>query len=356
MNEEGRWITTKSGNRVFIKNNATNEYMNNVIRNKNKKNEFKGHFEEKKDGFEYADGKYKEVKHDAYYQLDNGEKIEFLDKKEYKKMVEDFYDSLTDDEKKALQIWIDDPRWMSGGGVFKYDKDYNKIMDNIFKNKSVELEHDTLLFRRASDDYLDLENGITRKNALSTSAYDNIPKTMPSGIPFGDKELYIIAPKGTKVLPIEKVAVNHPNNNEGDKKIYARQHELVLPKNTSYKMIDDLSEYYYRPAKGNEIYDVPISNQKYVVKLTDNQYTKKDYAKPEYKAHWNNNEYENYIYKHKGQEIEIKETYILDKWERRKKKSRKDAIKYRVSSLAYKNKKEYYDTYDEAIEAIKKYL
>ena len=34
MNEEGRWITNKYGNRVFIKNKDVNEYMNNMIKKK----------------------------------------------------------------------------------------------------------------------------------------------------------------------------------------------------------------------------------------------------------------------------------------------------------------------------------
>lgn len=39
MQEDGRWITTKNGNRVFIKNKDINDYMNNKIRKKGKKTE-----------------------------------------------------------------------------------------------------------------------------------------------------------------------------------------------------------------------------------------------------------------------------------------------------------------------------
>lgn len=34
MEEDGRWITTKYGNRVFIRNKSTNDYMNELIRSK----------------------------------------------------------------------------------------------------------------------------------------------------------------------------------------------------------------------------------------------------------------------------------------------------------------------------------
>lgn len=352
MDDNIKWIT-RNGVHIPI----TNDYMNNKIRTAIKKNEkdFKGHFQDKESKYEIVNGEYKEIKNDAYYQLDNGEKIQFLDKKEYKDMTNRFYDSLNDDEKKALHFWINDPTSLNSP-IYKHDKDYEEIMNNIFKNKAIELQNDTLLFRRASDDYLDLENGVSKKNAISTSAYDTIPKTMPSGKPFGNKELYIIAPKGTKVLPIEKVAVNHPQNDENDKKIYARQHEMVLPKETNYELVDDLSTYYYRPAKGNETRDVETTDQKYVVRLTNNKYNKKEYSKPKYYWQQNANGYENYVYNHNGKDISIKEVYKGDRDTKFKKRPRKEVIKYRVSDMAFKGKEEYYDTYDDAVEAIKKYL
>lgn len=357
MQEEGRWVTI-NGTHVFVKNGQSP--IDALIRQKtlkeNPEQDFKGHFEDEKEHYEFVNGEMKKVKSDAYYQLDNGEKIEFLDKKEYKKMIDDFYDSLNDDEKHALHIWIDDPAWMSGAGLYKYDKDYNKIMDDMFETKGIELPRDTLLFRRSSDDYLDLESGVNRVHAMSTSAYNTIPKTMPSGKPFGDKEIYILAPKGTKVLPIEKVAVNHPSNNDTDKRIYTKQHEMILPKGTSYEVVDDLSSYYYRPAKGNERYDVETTDQKYVVKLTNKKYNKQEYNKPEYYWQRNTNGYENYIYNHNGKQIHIEEKYMGDRDTKFKKKSRKEVVKYRVSDLMFKGQEEYYDSYDDAVKAIKKYL
>lgn len=47
MNEDGRWITTKSGNRVFIKNKSINEYMNDEIRKGAKKMSLNDYIEKK---------------------------------------------------------------------------------------------------------------------------------------------------------------------------------------------------------------------------------------------------------------------------------------------------------------------
>lgn len=348
--ERGTYVwRTVGGKRIKI---YTGQTLSKAMKESGKfsNNEYKGHLVEE-------DG-------NVYYQLNNGNKIGFLDKKEYKEMIDDFYDSLTDEEKEALGIWISDPSYMSNNPLYKNYKDYDKIMDNIFENKAVVLDKDILLFRRASDDYLDLKSGVNRKYAMSTSAYNKIPKTLPSGNKFGEKELYIIAPKGTRFLPIEKVAVNRPYNYEGESRIYARQHEIVLPKKTSYEMVEDLSMYYYRPAKSNEVYDVKMSEQKYVVKLTDKKYNKIDYDKPEYKYDWNYNGYEKYIYNHKGRKIVIKEEYVDNvkdgerwySWDRREKRPRKDVVKYEVYEVEFAGGPRYFDSYEEAIENIKKYL
>lgn len=356
----------KNGRIIPIKvkqEQTTNDYMNDKIRKKLQpedelEKDYEGELELKKDDYEIVDNELVRVKNDTYYQLYNGEKIEFMDKSEYKKMTDNFYNSLTPEEKQAISIWVGDPRYMSEHPMYTYKEGFSpdKIMDRVFKEKAVVLDKDTLLFRRASDDYLDLINGVNHEYAMSTSAYDTIPKTLPSGIKFGEKELYILAPKGTRILPIEKVAVNDPNNEETDKRIYTRQHEVVLPKGTSYEVVKDLSTYYKRPAKGNEIGDKVTTDQRYVVKLTNKKYPKVDYKKPEYRYNWNDNGYESYVYKHKGKDIEIKEEYVGEWSTNRTPKPRQEVVKYKVWQLGFKNQPEYYDTYSEAVDAINKYL
>ena len=305
---------------------------------------------QKQNADKYKDGKLKlkdttfTNNKETYYQLKNGQKVKFLDKKEYNKMVDDFYDKLSQDEKDAIGLWINDPWILSGNSIYQLKKDYPTIFQNAFK-KAETLKEDTLLFRRAGFDYLDIKNGMNIDGNLSTSAYDVLPKTMPSGLKFGDKELYIIAPKGTKVLPVEKIAVKDVASDDTEKRIFTRQHELILPKNTHYEILQDLSTY-------NKDYDGINKNEKYVVQLTNKKYKEIKYEKPEYSKK-TFERLESYIVKKGSDKIEVEEVH---KGEKFKDLPRKDAIKYRVWKLAFKHKPEYYDSYEEAVEAINKYL
>lgn len=298
---------------------------------------------------EYNEKKYREGKliedtsEETYFKLSNGKKVKFLDKKEYNKMVENFYSKLTQDEKDAISIWVNDP-YIFHSPIYHLKKDYEGIFNNLFNEKAEVLQQDTLLFRRGSEDYLDLKNGVSTDYNMSTSAYNKLPKTMPSGIRFGSQEYYIIAPKGTKVLPIEKVAVNDVGEDKGEKRIFARQHELVLPKGINYEMIEDLStyerDYWSRSMNVDE---------KYVIKLNNNKYKKVQYQKPEHT--WG--DLEEYIVKKGKKDIRIQEVYTEHSG---LKKTRKEAIKYRVNDLGFKHQSELYDSYDEAVKAINKYL
>lgn len=339
-NGEYVWRTIRGARVKIYKNKSLTESFNLQKQNADKYKDGKLELKEKFYGGGYINGK-----EETYYKLANGKKIKFIDKKEYKDMTDRFYDKLTQDEKDAISIWVNDP-YIFTSPIYKLKKDYATILDNLFKDKAETLQQDTLLFRRTGIDYLDIKNGITTDYNVSTSAYDVLPKTMPSGIRFGDKEMYIIAPKGTKVLPIEKVAVNDVADDVGEKRIFARQHEFILSKGTNLELVQDLSTY----ETGWWEHENEV-DEKYVVKLTDKKYKKAQYEKPEY--YGTENGYERYIYKKGKKEILIEEQH---KGERSKKLSRSEAIKYKVFDLAMKGKPEYYDTYDEAIEAIEKYL
>ena len=95
-----------------------------------------------------------------------------------------------------------------------------------------------------------MEDGYTKLGYTSTSAQDTLPKKMPSGIHFGGQEQYIIIPKGSKVLFAEDIIgydhMQRPDYVEnGYKKSddgLRRQHEVILPRGTSFKEVGKVIE------------------------------------------------------------------------------------------------------------------
>lgn len=215
---EGVW-RTKNGKKIFIPN----------IRNYSK-----GTFN------------YKNVYHKtpSYYELDDKTKIEFMDKKEYKKQVEDFYNNLTEEEKDALSLYIEDPATFYGENAFLIT-DTTKTVDvvkKMWKEKAYKTDKDMLVFRRSRNSVEETKKGVYANRMISTSAYDTTPTHLPSGISYGKNEQYIIVPKGTKYLPIEKVATEYTvrdDTNNSDKIRLRRQHEILLQPNLTYELIKD---------------------------------------------------------------------------------------------------------------------
>lgn len=346
--DDGKWVTLKDGRRVKI----TNKYMNDFIRDKGKAKVTK----------ELSDLKDKEIKGDlkektgkdkeTYFELENGEKVTFLDKKTYNQMKDYFYSSLTEKERKAIELYVDDPDFIYEGRVGPWvvkDDKLRETFEDIVKNKAIPLPQDTLLYRRTREGWIDLKDDFSRDGYTSTCAYDTLPRTMPSGFSFGSTELYILVPKGTKVLPIEKVAVENKMNTDTDKRIYTRQHEILLPRKTNYKVIQDKStitkDYGYHGRYVDK-------ETKFVVALTDDKKTNKKFNY--YEINYNDDGLAEYVYRRGPKNywgyynvIEVKETIDWDNV-----KSRSD-IKYKVKELELRKDDKTYKTLEEAEKRVK---
>ena len=101
--DEGRWITTKAGNKVFIRFNKTNEYMNNFIRNKGNNVKDLERKSQKLANERYKlEEKIEKITND-YYEGEN----EFLDEKELNEEIEKIekrIKSLQEEENKITKV------------------------------------------------------------------------------------------------------------------------------------------------------------------------------------------------------------------------------------------------------------
>lgn len=126
-----------------------------------------------------------------------------------------------------------------------------KQFDEAFKKNGTVLDHDIMVYRRSYESTQEMEEGFTKLGYTSTSAQDTLPKKMPSGLRFGEQEQYIIIPKGSKVLFAEDIIgynhINRPDYVEnGYKKAddgLRRQHEIILPRGTSFKRVGKILEH-----------------------------------------------------------------------------------------------------------------
>ena len=125
-----------------------------------------------------------------------------------------------------------------------------KQFDEAFERDGIVLDHDIMVYRRSYENSKEMEEGYTKLGYTSTSAQDTLPKKMPSGIHFGEQEQYIIVPKGSKVLFAEEIIgydhLERPDYVEnGYKKAddgLRRQHEIILPRGTSFKQVGKVTE------------------------------------------------------------------------------------------------------------------
>jgi len=121
--------------------------------------------------------------------------------------------------------------------------------DDAFKNDGTVLDHDIMVYRRSYESTEEMEEGYIKLGYTSTSAQDTLPKKMPSGIHFGEQEQYIIIPKGSKVLFAEDIIGYKHSDVENYEERYAksdnglrRQHEIILPRGTSFKQVGKVVE------------------------------------------------------------------------------------------------------------------
>lgn len=121
----------------------------------------------------------------------------------------------------------------------KQTHDFINKYNEIFDKKAVKLDYDILVFRRGREKDVYIGEIITMDGAISTSAFDNLPKKMPSGNLFGSSENYIIVPKGTPMLFAEKVIgkLDTTGNNEDTYRGVRRQHEIILKPGTQFEVL-----------------------------------------------------------------------------------------------------------------------
>lgn len=261
--DNGKWITI-NGRHIFLKEGQSP--MDAFIRKQKGPTDYaEGDLKESNSKYEFKDGKIVKVKETTKYVNADGSEINFINEKDYKVQTKEFYDSLNEEEKNTLYKYISEPSWFYSTNpiyVNNNGKENIKIVNDIFKNKAKTFEKDTLVFRRSYETEDEIIKGFKKEKMISTSAYDKLPKTMPSGKSFGETELYIIVPKGIKYLPVEKVGTDYVASDKGEKLIFARQHELLLEPNLEFELVKNKSEIhkgYYQAYKDNKY--------KYVVKV-----------------------------------------------------------------------------------------
>ena len=121
--------------------------------------------------------------------------------------------------------------------------------NELFDKKGITLDHDVIVFRRGRESSKQIDNGFTMDGIISTSAFDTLPKKMPSGIPFGDKRYYILLPSGTKILLSEQV-IGRGYKDDRYEDVWRgvrKQHEILLRPGTHFKQLSTDSYF-----KGNK--------------------------------------------------------------------------------------------------------
>ena len=111
--------------------------------------------------------------------------------------------------------------------------------NELFDKKGITLDHDIIVFRRGRESSKQIDNGFTMDGIISTSAFDTLPKKMPSGNPFGDRRYYILLPSGTKILLSEQV-IGRGYKDDRYEDVWRgvrKQHEILLRPGTHFKQL-----------------------------------------------------------------------------------------------------------------------
>ena len=117
--------------------------------------------------------------------------------------------------------------------------------NKLFKEKGVTLDKDIIIFRRGRETDAQVRDGFTMYGLTSCTAFDNLPKKMPSGVHFGDQRYYILLPSGTKILLAEQVIGRGDTSGEYEDvyKGVRRQHEILLAPGTTFERLDSKNTY-----------------------------------------------------------------------------------------------------------------
>lgn len=162
MNEEGRWITTRYGNRVFIKNKTANNYMNNKIRNSvdDKGQKYKYVTEEEvnsefgKTAQEELDKMDDDSLMEIYYEIEDGDdsletrmlreevRTRSLSGKSVAKQPELSFDGIQFYDKSDANDWLNQKISEYGNTYYFSSEDRNKL------NKLIEKFGNTYFWRR----------------------------------------------------------------------------------------------------------------------------------------------------------------------------------------------------------------
>lgn len=112
-------------------------------------------------------------------------------------------------------------------------------MDSLIDKKGAVLDKDIIVTRRFnSKEYGYIQESIenigyyTRRGFTSTSASQSLAQITPGGMDLGSDIVYIIIPKGTKFLPVEKVLKE--NKREKISAAIMNQHEILLPSDITF--------------------------------------------------------------------------------------------------------------------------
>ena len=126
--------------------------------------------------------------------------------------------------------------------ITKKLNDFNKLFDE----KGVVLDHDIVVFRRGRESDEQINKGFTKDGVISTSAFDTLPKKMPSGNKFGDKKYYILLPSGSKILFLEQVIGRGYEDKPDYDDVWRgvkRQHEILLRPGTHFSKLSVQYDY-----------------------------------------------------------------------------------------------------------------
>lgn len=212
--------------------------------------------------YEWDDPEYKKIQDQIKEMNDTGQGIYNLQRlsnidQEMVVNTKDYdFDQLLKEEKlkyigaKELKDLKDYSKYQSSAFYTNKENIDNMLSDfnKLFDEKGITLDHDMIVFRRGRESSKQIDNGFTMDGIISTSAFDTLPKKMPSGNPFGDRRYYILLPSGTKILLSEQVIGRGYKDDRYEDvwKGVRKQHEILLRPGTHFKQLSTDSYY-----KGN---------------------------------------------------------------------------------------------------------
>ena len=203
--------------------------------------------------YEWDDPEYKKIQDQIKEMNDTGQGIYNLQRlsnidQEMVVNTKDYdFDQLLKEEKlkyigaKELKDLKDYSKYQSSA-FYTNKENIDNMLNNfneLFDKKGITLDHDVIVFRRGRESSKQIDNGFTMDGIISTSAFDTLPKKMPSGNPFGDRRYYILLPSGTKILLSEQV-IGRGYKDDRYEDVWRgvrKQHEILLRPGTHFKQL-----------------------------------------------------------------------------------------------------------------------